>query len=39
MSIKFYLGLGCVSEEVIFGPREGNDFSPYVVLGFVYKFD
>ena len=37
MSSKFYLGLGCVSREVIFGLREVMTSPPYVVLGFVLK--
>jgi len=39
MSSKFYLGLSCESEEVIFGPRKGINFPTLFVSGFALKFD
>ena len=39
MSSKFYLGLDCVSRELIFGLREGDDFLSYLILGFALNSD
>jgi len=33
-SINFYYGLGCVSEEVIFGLRKGDELSTLSCMGF-----